>query len=144
MKIAVLMGVAALAFAGSAAAETWHAFSRSASNAFMAEVEGIMTAGEITSIRVATAPRSGEAGDLSHSIEIYQFRCPARQWRTAGLIEYGPDGSEIGRYPEEDAEWEPLRPETMPNFLKEIACDGARTVPPHWPSIQAFIEAGRP
>ena len=55
MKVAVLMGVAALAFAGSAAAETWHAFSRSASNAFMAEVEGIMTAGEITSIRTAAS-----------------------------------------------------------------------------------------
>ena len=144
MKVAVLMGVTALAFAGSAAAETWHAFSRSASNAFMAEVEGIMTAGEITSIRVATVPRTGETGDLSHAIETYQFRCPAQQWRTAGVVEFGPDGSELGQYPEVDAAWEPLRPDTMPNYLKEIACDGARAVPPHWPTIRAFVEAGRP
>jgi hypothetical protein len=32
----------------------------------------------------------------------------------------------------------------MPGFLKDIACDGARAEPPHWPTIRAFIEAGRP
>ncbi|HZW15786.1 MAG TPA: surface-adhesin E family protein [Brevundimonas sp.] len=144
MKVAVLMGAAALALAGTAAAETWQVYSRSASNAFMADADSITTEGEITSIRVATVPRAGEAGDQSHSVEIYQFRCGARQWRTAGVVEFGPDGGEIGQYPEEDAAWEPLRRDTMPNYLKEIACDGARAVPPHWSSIPAFVEAGRP
>ncbi|CAN7313783.1 surface-adhesin E family protein [Brevundimonas sp. LjRoot202] len=144
MKIAVLTGVAALAFAGPAAAETWQVYSRSVNNAFMADVDGILTEGDITSIRVATVPRAGETGDLSHSVETYQFRCAARQWRTAGVVELGPDGSEIGQYPEVDAAWEPLRPETMPHYLKEIACDRVRVVPPHWPTVQAFIEAGRP
>ena len=144
MRIAAIAGVAVLAFAGPAVAENWQPYSRSPNNAFMADVDGITTEGEITSMRVATVPLSGEAGDLSHSIETYQFRCPARRWRTAGVVEFGPDGAEIGQYPEEDAAWEPLRPDTMPNYLKEIACDGARAVPPHWPSIQAFVEAGRP
>ena len=144
MRIAALMGVAALTLAGPAAAETWQAFSRSASNAFMADVDRIATEGDVTSIPVATVPRTGEAGDLSHSVETYQFRCRANQWRTAGVVEFGPDGAESGQYPEEDAEWEAIRQNTMPGYLKEIACDGARAVPPHWPSIQAFVEAGRP
>jgi len=144
MKIAVCLGVVALALGAPAAAETWQAYSRSASNAFMADADSIVSDAGITSIKVATVPRAGEAGDLSHSVETYQFRCDAEQWRTAGVVEYGPDGSEAGQYPEEDAAWEPVRPNTMPNYLKEIACDGARAVPPHWPSIQAFIEAGRP
>ena len=144
MKIAVCLGVIALALGAPAAAETWQAYSRSASNAFMADADSIVSDAGITSIKVATVPRAGEAGDLSHSVETYQFRCDAEQWRTAGVVEYGPDGSEAGQYPEEDAAWEPVRPNTMPNYLKEIACDGARAVPPHWPSIQAFIEAGRP
>jgi len=143
MRIAVFLGVAAFALGGPAAAETWNAYSRSVSNAFMADADSISTEGGITSIKVATVPRTGEPGDLSHSIETYQFRCDASQWRTAGVVEYGPDGLEAGQYPEDDAEWEPLRRETMPNYLKEIACDGVRAVPPHWPSIQAFIEAGR-
>jgi hypothetical protein len=144
MRTAIFLGMAALALAGSATAETWQAFSRSVNNAFMADADSIMTEGGITAIKVATVPRAGELGDLSHSIETYQFRCGANQWRTAGMIDYGPDGSEAGQYPEEDAAWEPLRRDTMPNYLKEIACDGARAVPPHWPSIQAFITAGRP
>ena len=144
MKIATAAGVILLAFGGPAAAETWQAYSRSAANAFMADVDSIASEGGITSIKVATVPRAGEAGDLSHSIETYEFRCDAGRWRTVGVIELGPDGTEADRFPEEDAEWEPLRPNTMPNYLKEIACDGARALPPHWPSIQAFIEAGRP
>ena len=144
MKFAVWLGVVAFALGGPAAAETWQAFSRSANNAFMADADSITTECGITSIKVATVPRAGESGDLSHSVETFQFRCEADEWRTAGVVEFGPDGSEIGQFPEDDAEWEPLRRDTMPNYLKEIACDGARAVPPHWPSIQAFIDAGRP
>ena len=144
MKIAALLGVVVVAFGGSAAAETWQVYSRSETNAFMADADGIVMEGGITSIKVATVPREGDPGDLSHSVETYQFRCDADQWRTAGMVEFGPDGSEIGQYPEEDSPWEPLRRDTMPNYLKAIACDGARAVPPHWPSIPAFIEAGRP
>ena len=144
MKIAVVVGAAALVLGGPAAAETWQAFSRSAHNAFMADADSITSANGITSIKVATVPRAGEAGDLSHSVEVYEFRCDANQWRTAGVVEYGPDGAETGRYPEEGSPFEPARRDTMPHYLKEIACDGARPVPPHWPTIRAFIEAGRP
>ena len=144
MKLIALIGLAAFALAGPASAESWQTYSRSAHNAFLAEVDGLVSGVGLTRIRVATVPRTGEPGDLSHSIETYEFQCTARKWRTAGVIEYGPDGSEIGQYPEEDAEFEPVRPETMPGYLKEIACDGARASPPHWPTIQAFIEAGRP
>ncbi len=144
MRIAGVIGVIAFALGGTAAAETWQAYSRSASNAFMADADSIIAVDGITSIKVATVPRTGEAGDLSYSVETYQFRCDANQWRTAGVVEYGPDGAEAGQYPEEDAAWEPVRPNTMPNYLKEITCDGARAVPPHWPSIRAFIDAGRP
>jgi hypothetical protein len=60
MRIAVLVGAAALVLGGPAAAETWQAFSRSASNAFMADADSIVTVDGITSIRVATVPRAGE------------------------------------------------------------------------------------
>ncbi|MFN3930462.1 MAG: surface-adhesin E family protein [Brevundimonas sp.] len=144
MKIAVCAGLLSLTLGGPAAAETWQLYSRTVSNAFMADADSIAVADGITSVRVATVPRAGDAGDLSHSIEVYQFRCDADQWRTAGVTEFGPDGAEMDQYPEVDAAWEPLRPDTMPEHLKEIACDGASVLPPHWASIQAFVDAGRP
>ena len=110
----------------------------------MADVDSITVNGEVTSVRVATAPRIGEAGDYSHMIETFEFRCgPSSTWRAAGMIEYGPDGAEVDAYPEEDAAWEDIQPNTSPDFLEQIVCDGLRAEPPIWPSIKDFVDAGR-
>ena len=58
-------------------------------------------------------------------------------------VEYGPDGAEVDRYPDE-SDWVSARAGTIPGILKEIACDGVRANPPTWPTVRAFIEAGRP
>lgn len=141
---AKLLCVAILATASPAIADDWHLYSRSQSNVFMADVASIVAADGVTSIRMTIVPKAGEAGDYSHSIETYQFQCDQGRWRTAGVIEHGPDGAQLDAYPEEGAEWMPLRSGTMPEQLKEIACEGARANPPTWPTVQAWIDAGRP
>lgn len=145
MKTWLLMGSVAsvLLAAAPAWAENWHTLARSVNNAFMADVDAIVVEGDITSIKLATVPLKGDAGDYSHSVETFQFRCAQGDWRTAGVVEYGPDGAESGRYPEDGASWEEMRPNTQPAFIKGIACDGARANPPHWPTVQAFVDAGR-
>lgn len=142
-RVPCLIVLAAVATAAPAWAESWHPYSRSPNNVFMADVDSIAVAGEITSVRVATAPRAGEAGDYSHSVETYEFQCASSRWRTAGVVEYGPDGAEVDRYPEEGAAWEDVRPNTVPEYLKQMACDGSRAQPPVWPSIKDFVDAGR-
>lgn len=141
----LVSGLAVLALgAGPAAAESWHPYSRSPNNVFMADVDSIAVNGEITTVRVATAPRTGDAGDYSHTVETYEFQCGARsKWRTAGLVEYGPDGAEIGNYPEDGATWEDVRPNTSPDYLEQIACDGSRAQPPIFATIKDFVDAGR-
>ena len=140
-----LTGLAGLAISTPASAETWNPFSRSANSVLMADTDSIVVSGDITSLHMATAALDGEPGDYSHSIETYEFQCAARgKWRTTGVIEYGPDGAELDRYPEEGMEWESPRAGTIPEYLKQIACDGSRSTPPLWPSIKAFVDAGRP
>jgi len=130
--------------AAPAAAEAWHPYSRSPNNVFMADVDSITVNGDVTSVRVATAARAGDAGDYSHTVETFEFRCgPRSTWRTAGVVEYGPDGAEVGRYPEEGAAWEEIHPNTSPEYLEQIVCDGARAEPPIWPSIKDFVDTGR-
>lgn len=130
--------------AAPAAAEVWHPFSRSQNNVFMADVDSIAVNGDITTVLVATAPRTGPAGDYSYTVETYEFRCGAHStWRTAGVVEYGPDGAESDRYPEADAAWEEIHPNTSPDYLKQIVCDGSRAQPPVWPTIKDFVDAGR-
>ena len=142
--LALSLVVLAAGAAAPAAAESWHPFSRSPNNVFMADVDSIVANGEVTSVRVATAPRNGTPGDYSYSIETYEIQCATGKWRTAGMIEYGPDGAEADRYPEEGAAWEEVRPNTSPEFLNNIVCEGSRAQPPVWDSIKAFVDAGRP
>ena len=109
----------------------------------MADVDSIVETGDVKSVRVVTAPRRGAAGDYSHSIETYELQCAANKWRTAGMVEYGPDGAETDRYPEEGAAWEDVRPNTSPDYLEQIVCDGSRAQPPIWPTVRDFVDAGR-
>ena len=141
----ILIGAGALLIAaGPAAAENWNSYSRSANNVFMADVDSITSTDGVTSVVIAMVPLRAEAGDYSHSLETYEFQCDRARWRPAGVVEIGPDGAELDRFPEEGAAWEPVRPNTMPDYLKQIACDGSRADPPTWPTIRAFIDAGRP
>lgn len=139
----VVLGSAILGVTTPAAAETWHAFSRSANSAYMADVDAIVVEGDITRIQLAIVPLRGEAADASHTIDTYEFRCGQNQWRSTVSVEYGPDGAEAGRYPE-DGDWLGARDGTIPGILKEIACDGVRAHPPFWPTIRAFVEARPP
>lgn len=143
MKYLVLSAVVLAAVATPAAAESWHPFSRSPNNVFMADVDSITVNGDITSVHVATAPRTGTASDYSYSVETYEIQCATGQWRTAGVVEYGPDGAEADLYPEAGAAWEAVRPNTSPEFLNNIVCKGSRAQPPIWPTIKAFVDAGR-
>ena len=145
MKQATTLLAGALTLAASpAAAESWNAFSRSPTAAYLADVDSIVVGGDgVTSIRMALVPLRGEGGDLSHNVDTYEFRCDANQWRSPLSTEFGPDGAEAGQYPDQ-GEFERARDGTVPAYLKEIACDGARAKPPVWPSIKAFIDAGRP
>ena len=141
----ILTGAAVLAaLAGPAAAEDWNLFSRSASNAFFADLDSIVTNEGVTSVRIAMVPLRGDAGDYSHSLETHELQCNRNRWRPAGVVEIGPDGAEADRYPEEGAEWTTPRPDTVPEYLKGIACDGHRGAPPNWPTVQAWVDAGRP
>lgn len=139
---AILTGLAVLAFASPAAAESWHVFSRSANSAYIADVDAIVEEGGVTRVRLAIVPLRGEAGDFSHTVDTYEFRCGSNQWRSPLSVEFGPDGAEAAQYPD-DSDWLSARNGTIPGILKEIACDGVRATPPHWPTIRAFIEAGR-
>ncbi len=128
-----------------AAAETWHPYSRSTGTVFMADVDSIVVNGDITTVLVATVARAGDAADYSHTIETFEFQCGASsKWRTVGMVEYGAEGEETGRYPEEGAEWESIRANTSPDYLEQIVCDGSRAQPPIWPTIKDFVDAGRP
>jgi hypothetical protein len=143
MKFALIAALALATTATPVLAENWNSYSRTPARAYLVDVDSIVVADGITTVRSASVPMTTPAGDLSHSEETYQFDCAGGKWRTAGSTEHEADGTHTD-YPEEGAAWEALRPNTNPDFLKQIACDGARSTATPFPSVRAFIEAGRP
>lgn len=128
--------------AAPAATEDWNPFSRSGTRAYLADLTSLKT-GETVSIRLARAPLTSQAGDYSHTVDDYEFQCSAGQVRVVATTDYGPDGVQSDRVPQEAA-WEDIPANSLDAYLKGVACDGARAEVPNWPSIKAFIDAGRP
>lgn len=127
--------------AGPAAAENWHKFSYSGTTAYLADVDSIGVEGDVTAIRAAKVPLAGDAGDYTHSIEHYALRCAANQIRSVLSVDYGADGNEIDRYDDSEAPWDDVIRNSYLDFLKAIACDGARSSEGSWPSIPAFVDS---
>jgi len=129
--------------AQAATAADWHPFSRSAAKAYLADV-GHIGQGEVVTIRMARVKIDAPvAGDYSHVVDEYEFRCEAGQVRTVASNDYAADGVAFDRY-EEASPWEDIPARSLDAYLKALACDGDRASPPTWPSIKAFIDAGRP
>ncbi len=102
MKFMLIAAVAMATVATPVLAENWHPYSRTAARAYLSDVDSIVVAEGITTIRAASVPMTSPPGDLTHSEETYQFDCAGGKWRTAGSSEYEADGTHE-EYPEEAA-----------------------------------------
>ena len=144
MKTLLSLALAAVTLAaGPAAAENWHKFSYSGTTAYLADIDSIGEEGGVTGILVAKVPLAGAAGDYSHSVDRFTFRCAAREVRSILSIDYGPAGSEIDRFDDAEAPWDEVVRDSYLDFLKDITCDGVRSTEGSWPAITAFVDGGR-
>lgn len=137
-----LTAAAALSIAGAAAAENWNVVSRSAATVYMIDVDSIAQAEGATTARVARVPAAGPATDLSHTISDLSVRCSANQSKPGVEVVYGEDGAEAERI-DDGYDFDGIRPNSLDAFVKQIVCDGDRGAQA-FPTIKAFIEAGRP
>jgi len=124
------------------ATEDWNPFSRSAVKVYMADVNSFIQTGNVIGARVAKVPLGAQPGDYGYATDQIEVRCSTKQSRLVFSIEYGPDGVQTDRF-DEPEEWATYAPETRDAYLAQLVCDGDRTTT-SWPSIKAFIDAGRP
>lgn len=135
--------LATLGLASESSAQEWHSISRNAERVYLANVGSMTVVDDITTIMVARVPRKpASATDYSYTADEYAYRCAANQVRPGASVEYDEDGAELNRF-EDGGDWETVRPETLDAFVKQVACDGERANPPLFPSIKAFMDAGR-
>lgn len=130
------------AASSTAAVPEWHVFSRSSDRAYLVDLGTAALAEGATTVRVARVSRKNAAGDYSHSVESYSLRCATDQVRLGETVEYDATGNEADRF-EDGADWENIRADSVDEHVKMQVCEGQRSSPPAYPSIQAFIDAGR-
>lgn len=144
IKSAIIWGLmSSLCVTGAASAQEWHSISRNAERVYLADVGGMTVVDDVTTIMVARVSRKpASPTDYSYTADEYAFRCGASQIRPGASVEYGEDGTETNRF-EDGGTWEIVRTNTLDEFVKQVACDGERANPPVFPSIRAFMDAGR-
>ena len=124
-----------------AAEHDWHPFSSNAMRIYMADMQTVVTEGDVKRVQVAKPPLQGAPGDYSHAVEVVEFRCAAKESRSTTEIQYGPDGKETERYDDPTA-WEPYRAESRDGYLANLVCGDERSSI-NVPSIKAWVDAGR-
>lgn len=137
-----LISLAVLAAATPAAAETWTQFSASDRIIYLVDQDTLTPVDGIAATRFARVPAQGDASDLSHEVEELSVRCSDGYSRTTATIVYGPDGA-TGERMAEDAEWDSTPSGGIYGGIKSYVCDNMRPRAESFPTISAFIAAGR-
>lgn len=139
--IAIAAAVLGLA-ATPALAENWHVVSRSSATVFMLDMESVTEAGGARTGVLARVPATGPADDLSYSAGEITIRCSANQSKPGVEVIYGPDGAEQERI-DDGYDFDTIARNSLDSYIKDMMCGGQESAQT-FPSIRAFIEAGRP
>lgn len=122
----------------------WRTLSRTSSTVYLVDVGSIAEVDGVKSVRLARTLRTPPgAADREHTVEQYQFRCPAGQWRVVRTEEFGSDGTSTDAWDEADAAWLDVPANTNMAFLKAVACDGDVPNGRPWPRLEDFLASDR-
>ncbi|HEV2081282.1 MAG TPA: surface-adhesin E family protein [Brevundimonas sp.] len=127
-----------------AGAASWRTLSRTSATIYLVDVGSIAEAEGVKSVRLARTTRNPPSGaDREHTVEQYQFRCPANQWRVVRTEEFGADGATIDAWDEADSTWLDVPAETNMAYLKAVACGGDVPGGRAWPRLEDFLASDR-
>jgi hypothetical protein len=126
------------------AGEDWNAVSRSTTRVYMVDAQSIKTVGDVTEVRLARVPLNPESQeDKSWTQVNMAFRCRAKESRAVSEIEHDEMG--VAQEPFDTGEdFSPYTGDMLDAYVAAVVCDGDRAQPPTYPSIAAFMAAGRP
>ncbi|MDB5421765.1 MAG: hypothetical protein JWR59_1712 [Brevundimonas sp.] len=127
-----------------ATSEDWNAVSRSATRVYLVDVNSIKANGGVSAINLARVPlNAANPADHSYTLVAMEFRCASKESRAVTETDHDEAGAALDPYTTGE-EFSPYSAEALDGYIAAVVCDSARGEPPTFPSIAAFIDAGRP
>ncbi len=147
MKILTIIGGAVLALSAAAAwaqtAPTWGAFARDSQRIYLIDMANLARDGDTVRATVARVKRNAEAGDYSHVVDVFEIQCEGRQSRMISSMDVEADG-ETGEAYEEAEPWAAIRAGAFDSQIRDMTCGDMVPAGDLFPTIKAYIDAGRP
>lgn len=131
------------AMASTAEGPQWRAFSRGANSAYLIDPASVRQDGTEIRVRVARVPVASPPGNYSHVIDEFAVRCDADESRLVASTEVDEDGQPVDTYAA-DEPWTEIRPGSFDEGVQQVGCGEATPVGAPFPTIRAYIDAGRP
>ncbi|CAL1690426.1 hypothetical protein MMB232_00549 [Brevundimonas subvibrioides] len=125
------------------AGSDWWVFSRSDQRGYLIDVNSIARTGDELTVTIARVPRQGDPADYSHTRDVFGIRCAARETHVDQAMDVFEDGEPTQAYATGEP-WEAIRPGSLDEGARVIACEDRRPPGPSYPSVNAWIDAGRP
>lgn len=147
MKTLAIIGGAVLALAAASAwaqnAPSWGAFARDSQRIYLIDTANMVRDGDTVRATIARVKRNAEAGDYSHVVDVFEIQCDGRQSRMMSSMDVEADG-ETGEAYEEAEPWSAIRAGAFDAQIHEMTCGDVVPAGASFPTIKAFIDAGRP
>jgi hypothetical protein len=121
----------------------WRVMSRATDRVNLIDVGSLSPVAEGVTVRIARVRSQAPAGDYHHAVNLFAVRCGANELHLVEESDIAADGVTAETYPV-DEPWLPVVAGSVDEGIKEIACGEAELPGAGFPTIRAFIDAGRP
>lgn len=121
----------------------WGAFGRDSAKVYLINTAEIARDGDVARGSIVRLRRDSPAGDFSHVLDVFEVKCEGNQSRLLSTADIEGDG-ESGAPETVDEPWLPIRAGSLDNQIRDILCGDMSPTGLRYPSIKAYVEAGRP
>jgi hypothetical protein len=121
----------------------WKVFSRSGQSNYLIDLSSVRPEGEELRVSIARVANAGDAGNYAHVVDIFGIRCAAAETQVLSSTEVFEDGEGSETF-ETGEPWTAVRPRSLDEAIKDLACDDLVPSGAAHASIRAYIDAGRP
>jgi len=121
----------------------WGVFSRDPRTMFLIDMADLQRNGDAVVARVARVRIDSPEGDFSHVLDTFEILCRGDQSRMVTSSDIEADGVSGDAYPA-DEPLTAIRSGSFDEMIQTMACEDRVPAGGVFPSIRAYIEAGRP